>query len=246
MAARDRLLARIRTEVEVRRTRPQADGLSQILAATAPDGRRYTDDEAVLEVHHIVVAGFVVYAHLAEVLLRLALNPGLHVRCVEEVAEAPAGPLSLPALTRLPTCRAVVLEAKRLVPLVPLAFGRARRTFSCNGNEVPEGWMVYLALHLLNRDPAVYADPERFDPDRFGPGRAEHRAHPFAFIPQGAEPPTGHRCLGLEYSTLLTLAFLAVLVRGYHWELPAQRLDLDWRRRPPEPRDGLLVRLRPL
>lgn len=85
---------------------------------------------------------------------------------------------------------------------------------------------------------------ERFDPDRFGPRREEHRKHPLAFIPQGSDPPVSHRCLGLEYSTLLTLAFLAVLVRGYDWQLPPQRLDLDWGKRPPEPRDGLIVQLR--
>jgi cytochrome P450 len=245
MAARDRLLDRIRAMVEERRARPRADGLSRILSGTAPDGRIYTDDEAVLEVHHIVVAGFVVYAHLAEVVRRLAEQPDLRARCAEEVARhAPAGPLSMEGLSRVPTCAAVVMEAKRLVPLVPLAFGRARRTFGCDGYEVPQGWTVWLALHLVNRDPSIYAEPERFDPDRFGPGREEHRKHPLAFIPQGSEPPTSHRCLGVEYSTLLTLAFLAVLVRGYGWRLPRQRLGLDWRSRPPEPRDRLMVQLR--
>jgi cytochrome P450 len=65
-----------------------------------------------------------------------------------------------------------------------------------------------------------------------------------AFIPQGAEPPTGHRCLGLDYSTFLTLVFLSVLVRRFEWRLPPQRLDYDWRRRPPEPFDGLRIALR--
>jgi retinoid hydroxylase len=245
MAARDRLLARVRTIVEERRADPRADGLSRILSATAPDGRTYTDDEAVLEVHHIVVAGFVVYAHMAEVVRRLAMQPGLRARCAEEVARyVPDGPLSMEGLSRVAVSTAVVMEAKRLVPLVPLAFGRARRTFACDGYEVPEGWTVYLALHLINRDASIYSDPERFDPDRFGPGREEHRKHPLAFIPQGSDPPVSHRCLGLEYSTVLTLAFLAVLVRGYDWRLPPQRLGLDWGKRPPEPRDGLIVQLR--
>ena len=124
-----------------------------------------------VEVHHIVVAGFVVYAHLAEVVRRLTILPELRARCAEEVARlAPDEPLSMEALSRVGTCRTVVMEAKRFVLLVPLAFGRARRTFDCNGFEVPEGWTVWLALHLINRDPAIYADPGRFDPDRFGPG----------------------------------------------------------------------------
>jgi cytochrome P450 len=221
MAARDRLLDSIRTIVEERRARPRADGLSRILSATAPDGRSYTDDEAVLEVHHIVVAGFVVYAHMAEVVRQLATQPDLRARCAEEMMRyASDGPLSMEGLAQAATSTAVVMEAKRSVPLVPLAFGRAQRTFPCGGYEVPEGWTVYLALHLINRDPTIYSQPDRFDPERFGPGREEHHKHPLAFIPQGSDPPISHRCLGLEYSTLLTLAFLAILVRGYDWQLP--------------------------
>jgi cytochrome P450 len=148
------------------------------------------------------------------------------------------------ALSRLRLTTQVVFETKRYVPLVPLAFGRAKRTFTCAGCQVPEGWTVYLALTLNNMDPAIYRDPARFDPDRFGPERAEHRKHAMAFIPQGAEPPTGHRCLGLDYSTFLTLAFVTLLVRGYDWELPPQDLSVRWNVIPPEPRDGLRVNLR--
>jgi cytochrome P450 len=138
----------------------------------------------------------------------------------------------------------VVLETKRLVPLVPLAFGRAERDFTCAGFRVPQDWRVYLALHLCNVDPAVYRQPRDFDPDRFGPDRSEQLSHPLAFIPQGAGPPIGHQCLGLEYSTFLVLAFLAVAVQGYEWDLPLQNLAYRWNTIPPEPKDGLRVRLR--
>src|SRR3954454_4362808 len=133
---------------------------------------------------------------------------------------APAGPLSLSALSRLATTTNVVLEAKRMVPLVPLAFGRARRAFHFGGFRIPEGWAVYLALWLNNRDPAVFADPETFYPDRFAAPRNEQASHPLAFIPQGAGPRTGHQCLGLDYSTILVLVFLTRLVGGFRFELP--------------------------
>ena len=97
------------------------------------------------------------------------------------------------------TCTAVVMEAKRVVPLVPLVFGRARWTFACDGYEVPEGWRVYPALHLVNRDLSIYAEPERFDPDRLGPGREEHRKGPLAVMPQGSDAPTSYRAL--DWST---------------------------------------------
>jgi cytochrome P450 len=176
---------------------------------------------------------------------QLAEQPELRERCAAEVHEhAGGGPLTMEALERLQFSKNVILETKRFVPLVPLAFGRAQRAFACGGFHVPEGWTVYLALHLNNNDPTIYTEPRRFDPDRFSPARAEHRRHPMAFIPQGAEPPTGHRCLGLDYSTYLVLSFLTILVRGYQWELPPQDLGYEWKKLPPQPRDGLRVRLR--
>jgi retinoid hydroxylase len=247
-AARDRLLATIRETIAQRRAQPGHDALSHMLQARLPqpDGsdRVYSDEEALLEVHHIVIAGFIVYALMAEGLRRLAEDPALLARVRDEVqVHAATGPLTLPGLARLRLTTHVVLEAKRHVPLVPLAFGRARRDFTCGGHRVPAGWTVYLALWLCNRDARLYRDPGRFDPDRFGPGRAEHHQHPLAFVPQGCEPATGHRCLGLDYSTFLTLAFLTLLVRGYRWELPPQDLGYRWTTLPPQQRDGLRVRL---
>jgi cytochrome P450 len=202
-AARDRVLAHIRRTIAERRAAPRGDALSRMLAAKAADGRVYTDDEAALEIHHIVIAGFIVYALMAELTRRLAEDPALLARCRDEIqAQCPSGPLTVETLAKLRTCFSVVLETKRYVPLVPLAFGRAKRTFTCAGQTVPEGWTCYLALTLNNKDPEIFSEPTRFDPDRFGPGRAEHQKHPMAFIPQGAEPSNGqlgHRCLGLDY-----------------------------------------------
>ena len=154
-AARDRLLAILRRTIAERRQAPRSDALSRILQARAPDGRTFTDQEALLEVHHIFVAGYIVYALMAEGMRRLAEDPALLVRATAEVqAHAPAGPLTMQALAKLPALTRVVLETKRFVPLVPLAFGRARREFEVGGHRVPNDWTVYLALTLCNRDPA--------------------------------------------------------------------------------------------
>jgi len=244
-AARKRLFARIKGVIRQRRAQPENDGISRLLTTKGPDDVMFTDDEAVLEVHHMVIAGFIVYGLLAESIRQLAEQPELRTRCRREVQEnALVGPLTLETLSKLQTCTNVILEAKRYVPLVPFAFGRAKREFFCSGFQIPAGWMTYLALSLNNKDRAIYKDPDRFDPDRFRPERAEHRKHPMAFIPQGAEPPSGHRCLGLDYSTFLGVAFMAVLLRDYDWELPPQDFSYNWKTLPPEPRDGLRVRLR--
>jgi retinoid hydroxylase len=184
-ATRDRLLARIRSIIPERRQRPGTDALSRMLSAKAADGRVYTDDEALLEIHHILIASFIVYALMAEPLLQLALKPRLRERCLREVREhAPEGPITLERLKKLRTSACVVLETKRFVPLVPLGFARAKRTFEFDGYTVPENWTVYLALWLNNRDPAIYTNPGEFDPDRFSPQRAEYQRHPMDSSPQ--------------------------------------------------------------
>jgi retinoid hydroxylase len=238
-AARDRLLARIAAAIDDRRAAPTDDGLSRILTAHP----EMTNRQAQLEVHHFVIAGFIVYLLMGEVIRRLAEDPQLFERCRNEIVGAGVPELTLDALANLPTCTSVVQEAKRIVPLVPLAFGRARRSFRCGGYDVPAGWTVYLALHLNNHDPRVFRSPDAFDPDRFSAARAEDRRDPMAFIPQGAPPPIGHQCLGLTYSTLLVLAFMHRLLTGYRWTLPAQDLEPDARKVPPEPRDGLRLLL---
>jgi cytochrome P450 len=245
LAARDRLFTRIRKVIAERRKQPTTDGLSRLLTATATDGRVYTDEEALLEVHHIITAGFIVYALMSEAMRQLAQQPALHKACAAEIREhVPDGPLTMAALRKLRYCTNVILEAKRFVPLVPLAFGRARREFICGGFTVPNNQTVYLALQLNNFDKSIYTDPLLFDPDRFSPPRNEHHKHPMAFIPQGAEPPTGHRCLGLDYSTILGVAFLALLVKEYEWQLPKQDLQYNWSKLPPRPRDGLRVKMK--
>ena len=78
------------------------------------------------------------------------------------------------------------------------------------------------------------------DPDRYADGRAEHLKHPTGFFPQGVgEPLKGHKCAGVDFSTLLMKAFMVRLVRDYETTLPAQDLSYQWAKIPPEYASGL-------
>lgn len=245
-AALGRILARFETAIAGHLEAPREDGLSRILAAKANDGTGIGMEELKVELHHVVVAGLIVWAELAALLLALSGHPGLRERLATEIAAAPAEPLSAGALRRLPFLHQVVLETKRTCPIVPVFFGRARRDFELSGQRVREGWMVLWSHRTSLLAEAVYAEPERFDPDRFSPGRAEDKRHPFGYAPQGAGPTTGHKCPGIDFATLLMSAFAIELFRGYDWEIPAgQDLSYDWSKIPPEPKSGLRLRLRP-
>jgi cytochrome P450 len=143
----------------------------------------------------------------------------------------------------MPYLRQVVMEVKRLCPIIPAVFGRAAQPFELHGATVPAGAMVMWALLPSHTSHGVFSDPDRFDPDRFSPERAEDARHEHAFAPQGAGPATGHRCPGLDFATCLMQVFAVALLRGFTWELPPQDHSLDYSKTPPEPRDGLRARV---
>jgi fatty-acid peroxygenase len=96
-----------------------------------------------------------------------------------------------------------------------------------------------MSLSLCNTDPNVFTNPHQFDPARFSPERAEQDSHPHAFVPQGGGPPEGHRCLGLEYSSVVAQVLVARLLATTEFTLPEQDLSLSYSTIPPEHADGL-------
>jgi len=236
LKARDRILAVLRRVVRERRAAPKDDGLSRILRAGD-----VADDDLALELHHIVVAGFIVYGELAAIVRQLTEHPDVRARLAAEIA--PSGPLTLEALAGMHYLLQFVNEVKRLTPIVPVVFGKSRKPFEFDGVAVPAGWMVMWAVTPSHVAQGVYSDPRRFDPDRFSPERAEERRHEHAFAPQGAGPITGHRCPGLDFATYFMAIFTVVLLRGHTWELPPQNFELDWAKVPPEVKDGLRARI---
>jgi cytochrome P450 len=245
LRARDRILDVLRRRVRERRQTPAEDGLSRILMAAATSGTVLSDDDAALELHHIVIAGFIVYAEFGAMVRQLTEHPEVRSKLAAEItAVAPAGALTLEMLPALPYLLQVVNEVKRLCPIVPAVFGIAKQAFQFDGLSVPAGWMVIWALLPTHVGQSMYTDPERFDPDRFSPERAEDKRHEHAFVPQGAGPATGHRCPGIDFATYFMEVFTIVLLRGYTWELPAQSFEIDWSKTPPEPKDALRATVR--
>ena len=235
LLARNRIFDVLRRNVRERRTTPENDGLSRML-----NGGAISDEEAVLELHHLVIAGYIVFAELGAIVQQLTEHPEVRERLAAEIAQTtPRGELSLETIAAMPYLTQVVKEVKRLCPIIPAVFGKAKQTFQMDGASIPAGWMVMWALHPSHVSKSVYTDPDRFDPDRFSPARAEDQRHEHAFAPQGAGPVTGHRCPGLDFATYFMSVFAIVLLRDYTWTLPPQNFEMDWSKTPPEPKDAL-------
>ena len=121
-----------------------------------------------------------------------------------------------PTFTDIPKLRyvrAVLDEALRLWPTAP-AYLRAARTETVLGGRyrMNQGDWILVLLPLLHRDPQVWPDPDKFDPDRFAPGQAKTRpAH--AYKPFG----TGQRaCIGRQFALHEAVLALGLVLHRYH------------------------------
>ncbi len=240
-AAQARIFDRYRAVLAERVAKPTNDGLSRMLAKPAEDGTLIAGEDALKELHHFNLAGYITFAHMARGLVALAQDTELRARLRAEIdAHLGTKAITVEALHAMPLLENITKEMKRCTPFVAVSFGKAKSDFILDGKTVPAGWMVMLCNFASGNDPAIYAEPARFDPDRFAEGRAEHQKHPTGFFPQGVgEPLKGHMCAGVDYSTVLMKTFLVRLVRDYDTTLPKQDLSYRWEKIPPEYASGL-------
>jgi retinoid hydroxylase len=239
-----RLLAIHRRNVDDHLATPRDDGLSRILASKSPlTGGPPAPADVARELHHLVIAGLIVRRWMATLILELDAHPEVRARLTDEIARAApqsAGPLTLTRLAGMPYLTQVSDEVRRISPVVHVFFGKARQTIEFAGYTIPAGWAIFWGIRSSHLAPAVYPDPLRFDPERFAPARAEHQRHPYAFAPNGAGGPMGHKCAGFELAPVILQVFAVELLRHHDWKLAApQDLAPTWDQVPPMPKDGL-------
>lgn len=244
LQAKNRIFTVLRRIVNERKQSPQQDGVSLILAAKSSDGRSLTVDEIVLELHHLILAGFIVFGDLASVVLYATREAEVRKRLNAAVADIPKGTaLTVQGVGRLHYLQQFVMEVKRLCPIIDVVFGRAKQDFELHGVTIPKGWLVLWAVRSTNIYRSSFRDRYRFDPDRFAPfPRRERQLHEeLLYVPQSGGPLTGHACAGFDYSSLLISVFTLCLVRDHQWRLRSTSFDYDWKQNPPQPKDGLLA-----
>lgn len=242
-AARDELRAYIRERVA---EAGDAEGtvLGRFRAARTADGVAMSAEELEIELLHFVFGAFgAIVGALAGLVLQLGDHPEVRARAAGEVRSKLHGGAFTPALLDdLPYLTQVLKEVRRITPLIASTFF-ARVTRGCEfaGYRIPEGALALGSLHATLHDASLFPQPDVFDPERFGPERAED-ACDFAFVPHGGGSWLGHRCAGQRLAELMMHSFAARLLRDYTWELPSQDRSLDGRGIVPFPRNGIPVR----
>jgi cytochrome P450 len=95
---------------------------------------------------------------------------------------------------------------------------------------------------VTHRDPATWARPEAFEPERFAPGSSANR-HRYAYFPFGGG---ARHCIGNQFAILEAQLIIAMMAQKYRLRRapghPVEAYSAGTLR----PRRGMLMRLRPI
>ncbi|MFI1616592.1 cytochrome P450 [Streptomyces lydicus] len=195
----------------------EGDDLLSLLSAAGNDEDGSLDATEIREqVLIFLLAGHETTAtSLAFTLHLLARHPDEQAAVRAEIDRVLAGRTPTAAdLDRLPYLTQALKEAMRLYPAAPVVSRRAVEATEIGGYRIPAGADVVVSPWVTHRNPALWPDPERFDPGRFAPEREAER-HRYAWFPFGGGP---RACIGQHFSMLESVLALAVLLRAYELE----------------------------
>jgi cytochrome P450 len=198
--------------------RDHGDLLSMLLhAQDEDDGGVMTDRQVRDEAMTIFLAGHETTANaLTWTWYLLSGAPDVEAKLHEEVDRVLQGRLpSMEDLRSLPYTERVVTEAMRLYPPAWIIGRRALVDVPLGEYVAPAGAICVMSQYVMHRDARYYADPERFDPDRWTP---EFRAAlpKFAYFPFGGGP---RQCIGESFAWMELILIVSTIAQQWRLRL---------------------------
>ncbi|MEX0697493.1 MAG: cytochrome P450 [Dongiaceae bacterium] len=194
------------------------DLLTALLETRDPKtGQRLSTQEVKDNVATFIAVGSETSASaLTWTLYLLSLDPEWRERVEAEVdRELPDGEYMDGSLDRLVATRAVIEEALRLYPPVPVTTRQAIGADRLEQQEVAPGTIIIIAPWVVHRHRLLWQAPDLFDPSRFLPG-ARETIDRFAYLPFGVGSRT---CIGASFAMQELMILLATIVRTFRLDL---------------------------
>ena len=146
-------------------------------------------------------------AGLSWSLTHLLHSPEAAARLEEELR----GASTLEQLDELPWLDAVCREALRIAPVLPAVPRTVREPVTISGCELPAGVEATPLAFYSHRNPRIFEEPERFNPERF----IGRKYSPYEYYPFGGGP---RMCLGWAFGLGQMKVLLATTLRRLRLE----------------------------
>ena len=181
------------------------DLMALLVRASAKDTQGLSDQELREQLMTLVAAGHETTATaMAWSMLELANHPRIQQRCVEEIEGGTTG-------DGAEYLDAVVKEALRLHPVVPMVMRELQEPATIGGRTYPRGVTVSPSIVLAHRDPATYPSPQEFDPGRF----LGEVPTPTEWLPFGGG---ARRCIGASFALMEGQVILRQVLERFRLE----------------------------
>lgn len=187
-------------ELEKIQQKRHPDFLDILLCSKDENGQGLSDEDLRAEVDTFMFEGHDTTASgISWILYCMAQYPEHQQKCREEIREVLGGrgTMGWEDLSRLPYTTMCIKESLRLYPPVPAVSRELSKPITFfDGRSLPAGSIVSLNIYCIHRNPAVWEDPEVFDPLRFSQENSAKR-HSHAFVPFAAGP---RNCIGQNFA----------------------------------------------
>jgi cytochrome P450 len=246
VAGRKRVIAYFSEQIPIRREKSGSDLFSQLCRAKDDEGARLSDQDIIDHMSFLMMAAHdTLTSSLTSFIGELAANPDWQQKLREEVhglGLAADEPMNIEKLKAMPLSEMAFNEALRRKPPVPSMPRRAMRDFTFKGFAIPAGTLIGINPLFTHHMPAIWPEPEKYDPMRFT-GEAERSRVRHSFIPYGGG---AHMCLGLHFAYMQAKTFARHFLQNLEVSLEPGYTPA-WQMWPiPKPRDGLRVTVRPV
>lgn len=142
--------------------------------------------------------------------------------------------------SQLTYLRAVLEEAMRLYPPVPVLSRQAVDEDRIRGRDIPKGAIVMAVPWLLHRHESLWEQPNQFIPERFIEGGSAFKQDKYAYIPFSIGPRV---CLGKYFGQVELVLTMATLAQKFRLSLPLGTEVKHDCRLTLRPKDNLLMQL---
>jgi cytochrome P450 len=227
------------SQIPAKRRGKGADMFSLLCQATDEDGNQYTDQEVIDHMIFLMMAAHdTTTSALTSMTYALGRHPEWQQHLLEEVQQLDTAHLRYEDLERMQQTEWVMKEALRMYPPLSTLPKYSLKAFEFEGHKIPANALVAtypIHTHYMEE---YWTEPQHFDPLRFSDERAEHKNHPYCWVPFSGG---AHMCIGLHFAIMQIKLVMFEMVRRYRWslaegyEMPVQQSPIS------KPRDGLPV-----
>lgn len=227
-----------------RHGRPAEDFLQTLMEASYSDERPLSDDE----IAGILVTSLFAGQHTSAVLatwvgLELAARPAQVEPVLAEMRKVYGADatVSRAALRAQQVLERTVRETERLHPPLILLVRKVLRDMEYGGHRIAAGSMAMVSPGAAQRLPEVFADPNRFDPDRWLQPDGTDRVKPYTLISFGGGK---HVCIGMHFAYMQVKLIWTCLLSRFTFVPDAPLPRPDYGRWVTGPRPPARVRYR--